>query len=44
MVIHKKLSKMKNKILITSLQGNYGDSLGYSAVVGAESLNLAITG
>ena len=28
MIIHRKLSKMKNKILPTCLQGNYGDSLG----------------
>ena len=28
MIIYRKLSKMKNKILPTSLQGNYGDSLG----------------
>ena len=27
-MIHRKLSKMKNKILPTCLQGNYGDSLG----------------
>ena len=28
MIIHRKLSKMKNKIFPTCLQGNYGDSLG----------------
>ena len=28
MIIHRKLSKMKNKILLTCLQGNYGQSLG----------------
>ena len=28
MIIHSKLSKIKNKILPTSLQGNYKDSLG----------------
>ena len=28
MTIHRKLSKMKNKILPSNLQGNYGDSLG----------------
>ena len=28
MVIHCNLSKMKNKILLTYLQGNYNDSLG----------------
>ena len=28
MIIHRNLTKMKNKILPTCLQGNYGDSLG----------------
>ena len=28
MIIHSNLSKMKNKILSTCLQGNYGDRLG----------------
>ena len=28
LVIHRKLSKMKNKILPACLYGNYGDSLG----------------
>ena len=28
MIIHRKLSKMKNKILPTCLKGNYGQSLG----------------
>ena len=28
MIIHSNFSKMKNKILPTCLQGNYGDSLG----------------
>ena len=28
MIIHSNLSEIKNKILPTCLQGNYGDSLG----------------
>ena len=41
MIIHRKLSELKNKILPTSLQGNYGDSLGEfsnisNGIVGAE--------
>ena len=41
MIIHRKLSKMKNKILPTCLQGDNGDSLGEfsnisSGIVGAE--------
>ena len=28
MIVHSNLSKMKNKILPTCLQGNYRDSLG----------------
>ena len=44
MIIHRKLPKMKNKILPTCLQGNYGDSLGEfintsDGVVGAERVN-----
>ena len=34
LVIQRKLSKMKNKILPTCLQGNYGDSLEKSAMRG----------
>ena len=41
MIKHRKLSKMKNKILPTCLQGNNGDSLGElsktsNGIVGAE--------
>ena len=44
MIIHRKLSKMKNKILPTCLQGNYEDSLGEFGntsygVVGTERVN-----
>ena len=44
MIINRKLSKMKNKILPTCLQGNYGDSLGEFCntsygIVGAERVN-----
>ena len=43
MIIRKKVSKMKNKILPICLRGNYGDSLGEFSnksygVVGAESV------
>ena len=43
MIIHNNLSKMKNKILPTCLQGNYRDSLGEFSnvsygVVGAEKV------
>ena len=45
MIIHRKLSKMKNKILPTCLQGNCGDSLGEFSntsygIVGAERVKL----
>ena len=46
MIIHRKLSKMKNTILPTCLQGNYRDSLGEFSnittygVVGAEMVKL----
>ena len=45
MIIHRKLSKMKNKILPTCLQENYGDSLGEISntsygVVGADSVKI----
>ena len=44
MIIHRKLSQMKNKILPTCLQGNYGGSLGEFrstsyGVFGAERVN-----
>ena len=44
MIMHRKLSKMKNKILPTCLQGNCGDSLGEFSntsygIVGAERVN-----
>ena len=45
MIIHRKVSKMKNKIFPTCLQGNYGNSLGEFSntsygVVGAERVNI----
>ena len=45
MIIHSDLSKMKNKILQTPLQGNYRNSLGeFSSTscgaFGAEKVNL----
>ena len=48
-IIHRKLSKMKNKILPTCLQGNYGDSLGELinasyGKVGAERVNSNLNG
>ena len=44
MIIHRKLFKMKHKILPTCLQGNYGNSLGEFSntsygVIGAERVN-----
>ena len=44
MIIHRKPSKMKNKILPSCLHGNYGDNLGEFSntsygVVGAERVN-----
>ena len=44
MIIHRCFSKMKNKILLTCLQGNYRDSLGEFSnksygVFGAERVN-----
>ena len=45
MIIHSNLSKMKNKIVPTCLQGNYKDSLGEFSnrshgVFGAKRVNL----
>ena len=47
MIIHRKLSKMKNKIVPTCLQGNYGDRLGEFSynfmsygIVGPETVSL----
>ena len=46
MIMHSSLSKMKNEILQTSLQGNYRDSLGELSntsygMCGAERVNLS---
>ena len=47
LIIHRKLSKMKNKILPTCLQGNYRNSLGEFSntsygVVGAERIKKTV--